>query len=60
MATLSRKFFQEHGKRGGQIGGRVRAARLTAAERQASATKASRAAAKARTAAAKARKAAAK
>lgn len=43
-------YFRAHGARGGKIGGKRAAANMTAAERKARATKASRAAALVRTA----------
>jgi hypothetical protein len=51
------KFFQEHGRRGGRIGGKRALETMTAAQRRARAKKASVAGVKARQAAAKRRKA---
>ncbi len=49
LSEDARAYFREQGRKGGKIGGKRLAAKLTPAERTASATNASKAAALART-----------
>lgn len=49
LSAAALAYFREQGAKGGKIGGKIAAARLTPAERIARATKASRAAALVRT-----------